>query len=60
MSAFKKWLLLFLVTIGTIQAGIGGLSDIIGSRIFGVSAEHGWHDAVIVMLLAIVVAIAVR
>lgn len=60
MSTFKKWLLIFLVTVGAIQAGVGGLSDMIGARIFGVSAEHGWHDAIIVMLAAIVVAIAVK
>ncbi len=60
MSTSKKWILILLVVIAMIQAGIGGMSDIIGSRIFGVSAEHGWHDAIIVMLVAVVVAIAVK
>ena len=61
MSTLKKWLLGIIVAIALLQTGLGGLADILGVRPFGViSAEHGWHDGLIMMLLAIVVAIAVK
>jgi hypothetical protein len=31
-----------------------------GVGIFGMSAQHGWHDAIILLLLAILVAIIMK
>ena len=55
---FIQWILIGLVVIALIQTGIGGLRDMFGISIFGISSEHGWHDATILMLLAILIAIA--
>ena len=44
MSAFKKWLLILIVTLAASPT----------------SSDHGWTEALILMLLAIVVAIAVK
>jgi hypothetical protein len=60
MSSFKKWLLLLIVAIALFQTGMGGMADMFGVSLFNVSPQHGWTDGLIMMLLAIVVAIAVR
>jgi hypothetical protein len=54
MSSFKKWLLIVIVTLALLHMGFGSLSDILRT------GQHGWTEALILMLLAIVVAIAVR
>ena len=59
MKAFKQFLLVALVVIALFQAGVGGLRDMFGFSLFGISAQHGWHDAIIVLLLAILVAITI-
>jgi hypothetical protein len=54
----KKWILIGLAVVALIQTGIGGLRDMFGISIFGISSEHGWNDATILLLLAILIAIA--
>ncbi len=60
MTRTKQWILSFLVVIALLQAGLGGLRDMFGIGIFGFSAQHGWHDAIILLLLAILVAIIMK
>lgn len=60
MSAFKQNLLIFLVAVALIQAGLGGLRDMFGISIFNISSQHGWHDSIILLLLAILVAITLK
>ena len=57
MRPLKKWILSCLVLIALFQAGLGGVRDIFGVGFFGMSAQHGWHDAIILLLLAILIAI---
>lgn len=56
MSTFKKWLLSFIVVLALLHMFFGSLSDIL--RTGQLTSQHGWIEAVILMLLAIVVAIA--
>ena len=58
MSTFKKWLLIVIVTIALVHTVAGGFADMFGSSFF--SAAHGWNEGLIFMLLALVVAIAVK
>ena len=58
MSAFKKWLLLLIVALAMVHMGFGSISDIL--RTGQLTSPHGWTEALILMLLAIVVAIAVK
>jgi len=58
MSTFKKWLLLVIVGIALLHTVGGGFSDMFGLSFF--SAAHGWNEGLIYMLLALVVAIAVK
>lgn len=58
MSAFKKWLLLVIVALALLHMGFGSITDIL--RTGQLTPQHGWTEALILMLLAIVVAIAVR
>ena len=58
MSAFKKWLLIVIVALAMVHMGFGSLTDIL--RTGQLTSQHGWTEALILMLLAIVVAIAVR
>lgn len=60
MSTFKQNLLIFLVVIALIQAGLGGLRDMFGLSIFNISSQHSWHDSIILLLLAILVAITMK
>ena len=60
MSTFKQNLLVFLVVVALFQAGLGGLRDMFGISILNISSQHGWHDAIIVLLLAILVAITLK
>lgn len=60
MTPFKRNLLLFLVAVALIQAGLGGLRDMFGLSIFNISSQHSWHDAIIVLLLAILAAITLK
>jgi hypothetical protein len=58
MSTFKKWLLIVIVTIALLHTVSGGFADMFGSPFF--SPAHGWNEGLIYMLLALVVAIAVK
>jgi len=60
MTNLKQWILSFLVLVALFQAGLGGLRDMFGIGVFGISAQHGWHDAIILLLLAILVAIIMK
>ena len=57
MSTFKKWLLIVIVALAMVHMGFGSISDIL--RTGRLTSQHGWTEALILMLLAIVVAIAV-
>lgn len=60
MSRTKQYILIFLVIAALIQAGLGGLRDMFNISFFGMSAQHGWHDAIILLLLAILASITLR
>jgi hypothetical protein len=60
MSQTKQYLLAFLVTLALIQTGLGGFRDMFGISILNISSQHGWHDAIILLLLAILVAITLK
>ena len=60
MSKTKQYILIFLVVVALVQAGLGGLRDMFGISIFNISSQHGWNDAIIVLLLAILVAITFK
>lgn len=59
MSAFKYWLLVFLVGMAFLTTGLGGLQDMLGIRL-PMSREHGWNDGIFLMLTAIFVAIVLK
>jgi hypothetical protein len=60
MSAFKQYLILTLVVIAIFMSGLGGLRDVFGVGVLGMSAQHGWSDATFVLLLAILVALTLK
>jgi preprotein translocase subunit SecG len=60
MSTFKKWLLIIIVTIALLHTTGGGFADMFGGGTSLFSPSHGWNEGLIYMLLAIVVAIAVK
>ena len=60
MSTFKQNLLILLVAVALIQAGLGGLRDMFGISLFNISSQHSWHDSIILLLLAILVAITMK
>ena len=60
MTTLKQYLLAFLVLVALLQAGLGGLRDMFGFSIFNISSQHSWHDAIILLLLAILVAITMK
>ena len=58
MSTTKLWIIVTLVAIALIQAGLGGLRDLLEYRT--ITSQHGWHDAIILLLLAILIAIMMK
>jgi hypothetical protein len=58
MSTTKLWIIVTLVIIALIQAGLGGLRDLLEFRT--ITSQHGWHDAIILLLLAILIAIMMK
>jgi hypothetical protein len=58
MSTFKAWLLIIIVTIALLHTIGGGFADMMGLSFF--SPQHGWNEGLIYMLLALVVAVAVK
>jgi len=59
MSTFKKWLLLVIVVVALFHTFAGDVADLLGGTVT-FSAAHGWNEGLIYMLLAVVVAIAVK
>lgn len=60
MSQIKLILLTILVTVALLQTGLAGLRDMFGISILNVSSQHGWNDAIILLLLAILVALTTK
>lgn len=60
MTPLKKWLLIFLVVAAFLATGLGGLQDMLGVRLYRLSAEHGWNDGMFFMLTAILVALVLK
>ena len=60
MSRLKFWLLAIIILMALTKTGIGGLSDMIGTRIFGISSTHGWVDGAILIGLALVISISMK
>lgn len=58
MSTTKLWIIVVLVVIALIQAGLGGFRDLLEYRT--ITSQHGWHDAIILLLLAILIAIMMK
>ena len=58
MSTFKKWLLIIIVVIALLHTVGGGFADMFGAGFF--TAQHGWNEGFIYMLLALVVAVAMK
>ena len=59
MSSFKKWLLIAIVVVAIFHTMSGSIADLFGGKLI-LSSAHGWNEGLIYMLLAIVVAIAVK
>lgn len=60
MSKLKFWILVVIILVALSEVAIGGLSDMIGTRLLGISPMHGWVDGAILMILALVVAVAMK
>jgi hypothetical protein len=60
MSKTKQFILVLLVVVALVQAGLGGLRDMFGLSVFNISSQHSWHDSIILLLLAILVAITMK
>jgi len=60
MSKLKFWLLTIILLIVLSEVAVGGLSDMIGTRIFGISSTHGWVDGAILIGLALVISISMK
>lgn len=58
MSEFKKWLLIIIVMIALLHTVGGGFADMFGGGFF--TAQHGWNEGLVYMLLALVVAVALK
>lgn len=58
MSQLKKWLLIIIVVIALIHTVGGGFADMFGGIFF--TAQHGWNEGLIFMILALVVSIAMK
>jgi hypothetical protein len=60
MSTFKKLLLTIIVVIALIHTIGGGFADMFGGRLYPFTAAHGWNEGLIFMILALVVAVAIK
>jgi hypothetical protein len=60
MTPLKQYLLIGLVLLAIIQSGLGGLRDMFGLGVLGMSAQHGWSDANFLLLLAILIALTLK
>lgn len=57
MTRTKTYVLIALVVLAVLANASGGLQDLVGISIFGVSKEHGWADGLFLMLAAILVSV---
>lgn len=60
MSRTKQYIIIALVILAVLQSGLGGLRDLFGLGVLGMSAQHGWSDANFLLLLAILVALTMK
>lgn len=60
MSPLKKILLAAIIGLALAEVAIGGMADILSTRIFGISPMHGWVDGSILMVLALIVSINMK
>lgn len=58
MSTLKKWLLIIIVAIAVLHTIGGGFADMFGGTFF--TAQHGWNEGLVYMILALVVSIAMK
>jgi hypothetical protein len=58
MSTLKKWLLIIIVAIAVLHTVGGGFADMFGGGFF--TAQHGWNEGLVYMILALVVSIAMK
>jgi hypothetical protein len=55
---YKNWLLIIIIVIALLHTIGGGFADMFGGGFF--TAQHGWNEGLIYMLLALVVAVAMK
>ena len=60
MSRTKTYIILTLVVLAVLANASGGLRDMFGVSIFGVSKEHGWADGLFLLLAAILASLTLR
>lgn len=60
MSRTKQYIIVALAILAVLQSGLGGLRDVFGLGVLGMSAQHGWSDANFLLLLAILVALTMK
>ena len=60
MSTLKKLLLIIIVVIALIHTVGGGFADMFGGRLYPFTSAHGWNEGLIFMILALVVAVAMK
>jgi hypothetical protein len=53
----KTNIIIVLVLLAVILTGFGGLRDMFGIGMFGLTKEHAWNDGMFLMQLAILLAI---
>ena len=58
MSTLKELLLIIILVIALIHTIGGGFADMFGGKLF--TAAHGWNEGLIFMILALVVAVAIK
>jgi hypothetical protein len=54
------YLLIALVVLALLANASGGLQDLFGISIFGLSKEHGWADGIFLLLAAILVSLTLK
>jgi hypothetical protein len=60
MTRTKMYILIALVVLAVLANASGGLQDLFGISIFGVSKEHGWADGLFLLLAAILASLTLR
>ena len=60
MSRTKTYIITALVVLAVLANASGGLRDMFGVSIFGVSKEHGWADGLFLLLAAILASLTLR